>query len=234
MGASGGLHEGLPRRWIASRRFLARRTGLGVSPSPTLKIHFEPGYRLFAEGIRKTARHGGALRIDHVMRLFRLFWIPDGQKATAGAYVRDRAADLLKVLALESVRGQMLVIGEDLGTVSDETRTALTNYGILSYKLFFFEKYGDGRYKPSTEYPSQALSSTTTHDLPTLAGFWSGRDIDVRREVGLIKDEASYHAQRNVRAHEKRRMAETLHLPPQTAEVWTLQDEVLNAVIKAS
>jgi 4-alpha-glucanotransferase len=200
-------------------------------PPPNTRKHFETGYRLFAEGIRKTARHGGALRIDHVMRLFRLFWIPDGQKATAGAYVRDRAADLLKILALESVRGEMLVVGEDLGTVSDETRAALTNYGILSYRLFFFEKHGDGRYKQPGEYPSQALASTTTHDLPTLAGFWSGRDIEVRQEAGLIKDDASVQEQRNTRSHDKRRMAEAVALPPETAEAWVLPDSVLDAVI---
>ncbi|HEY3742955.1 MAG TPA: 4-alpha-glucanotransferase [Bryobacteraceae bacterium] len=200
-------------------------------PPPNTRKHFDTGYRLFAEGIRKTARHGGALRIDHVMRLFRLFWIPDGQKATAGAYVRDRAADLMKILALESVRGQMLVVGEDLGTVSDETRAALKNYGILSYRLFFFERYGDGRYKQPGEYPAQALASTTTHDLPTLAGFWSGHDIDVRRAVGLIKDDASYNHQRATRLEEKRRMAEALHLPWESAERWTLDDSILDAVI---
>jgi 4-alpha-glucanotransferase len=200
-------------------------------PPPNSKRHFETGYKLFAEGIRKTARHGGALRIDHVMRLFRLFWIPDGQKATAGAYVRDRAADLMKILALESVRGEMLVVGEDLGTVSDETRAALTDYGILSYRLFFFEKHGDGRYKQSNEYPAQALASTTTHDLPTLAGFWSGRDIEVRRELGLIKDDTSYRQQREGRAQEKRRMAEALRLPRDLAEAWVLDDRVLDAVI---
>ena len=200
-------------------------------PPPNTRMHFETGYRLFAEGIRKTARHGGALRIDHVMRLFRLFWIPDGCKATAGAYVRDRAADLLKILALESVRGQMLVVGEDLGTVSDETRLALKNYGILSYRLFFFERHGDGNFKLPGEYPAQALASTTTHDLPTLAGFWSGHDIQVRRAVGLLKDDGEVERQRAARLDEKRRMAQALGLPPETAEAWVLDDAILDAVI---
>ena len=197
-------------------------------PPPNTQSHFENGYQLFAEGIRKTARHGGALRIDHVMRLFRLFWIPDGLKATSGAYVKDRAADLLKILTLESVRSQMLVIGEDLGTCSDETRAALFSHGILSYRLFFFEKHGDGRFKASGEYPAQALASTTTHDLPTLAGFWSGRDITVRREVGQVADEG---AQREGRLQEKRRMAEALGLPGGVADEWVLPDAVLDAVI---
>lgn len=199
-------------------------------PPPNTEKHFESGYQLFAEGIRKTARHGGALRIDHVMRLFRLFWIPDGLKATSGAYVKDRAGDLLKILALESVRGQMLVVGEDLGTVSDETRAALHSYGILSYRLFFFEKHEDGRFRQPSEYPAQALASTTTHDLPTLAGFWSGRDIAVRRDVGHLKDD-SYGPQMEGRSHEKRRMAEALGLPMTDAEVSELPDAVLDAVI---
>ena len=200
-------------------------------PPPNTQRHFDTGYRLFAEGVRKTARHGGALRIDHVMRLFRLFWIPDGLKAAAGAYVKDRAADLLKILALESVRGRMLIVGEDLGTVGDETRAALSAYGILSYKLLFFEKYGDGRFRPADEYPAQALASTTTHDLPTLAGFWSGRDIAVRREVGLVKDDASYHHQIEARVHEKRRLAEALGLPESAAGEVELPDSAVDAVI---
>ena len=199
-------------------------------PPPNTETHFETGYQLFAEGIRKTARHGGALRIDHVMRLFRLFWIPDGLKAVSGAYVKDRAADLLKVLALESVRGKMLVVGEDLGTVSDETRAALHSYGILSYRLFFFEKHGDGRFKAAAEYPAQALSSTTTHDLPTLAGFWSGRDINVRRDVWHM-DEGAVRQQFEGRLQDKRRMAEALGLPSGVADEWVLPDAVLDAVI---
>lgn len=199
-------------------------------PPPNTRKHFDTGYQLFAEGIRKTARHGGALRIDHVMRLFRLFWIPEGLRAVSGAYVKDRAADLLKILALESVRGQMLVVGEDLGTVSDETRAALYSHGILSYRLFFFEKHGDGRFKQAAEYPAQALASTTTHDLPTLAGFWSGHDINVRREVWKI-DEAAVRQQFAGRLQEKHRMAEALGLPAGVADAWALPDAVLDAVI---
>lgn len=200
-------------------------------PPPDSRRHFESGYRLFAEGIRKTARHGGALRIDHVMRLFRLFWIPDGKKASEGAYVKDRAGDLLKILALESVRQQMLIVGEDLGTVSDETRAALLNYGILSYRLFFFEKHWDGSFKAPSEYPAQAISSTTTHDLPTLAGFWSGNDIEVREAVGLIRDAESKRSQIAGRLEEKRKMAAALGLDASFAEATELPDEVLDAVI---
>ena len=161
-------------------------------PPPNAHRHFQDGYQMFAQGIRKNAQYGGALRIDHVMRLFHLFWIPDGLTAAHGAYVEDHAQDLLHILALESVRGQFVVVGEDLGTVPDELRQVLEQFGVLSYRLLYFEKDKTGRFKWPPEYPEQALVSTTTHDLPTLAGFWSGRDIEARREVGIISSDADF------------------------------------------
>ncbi len=109
-------------------------------PPPNSGRHRENGYCLFAESIRRNARHGGALRIDHVMRLFRLYWIPDDLSAAQGAYVRERSLDYLRVLALESVRNRVTVIGEDLGTVEPEVRETLAKFGILSYRLFYFER----------------------------------------------------------------------------------------------
>src|SRR6185437_274725 len=127
-------------------------------------------YRLFAESIRRNARHGGALRIDHVMRLFRLYWIPDDVEASQGAYVCETSLDFLRILALESVRNRVAIVGEDLGTVEPEIREQLARFGILSYRLFYFEKHEDGSMRRYDEYPAQALVSSTTHDLPTLAG----------------------------------------------------------------
>ena len=174
-------------------------------PPPNRDAHRANGYQLFAQSIRNNARHGGALRIDHVMRFFRLYWIPDGMQATRGAYVRDYANDLLGILALESVRGNFIVIGEDLGTVTGEVRQSLAETGILSYRLFWFERDGAGNFRRPEEYPAHAVVSTTTHDLPTLAGFATGRDIEVRRETGLI-DEESYHFQRRAREDEVGRL----------------------------
>src|SRR6185437_14186061 len=117
-------------------------------PPPNALRHLEDGYRLFAASIRKNVRHGGALRIDHVMRFFRLFWIPDDMQAVDGAYVLDRPDDLLRILALESVRQKVVVIGEDLGTVTDAVRETLARFGILSYRLFYFERHWtDGSFK---------------------------------------------------------------------------------------
>ena len=208
-------------------------------PPPNSHAHRLDGYRLFVESIRKNSKHGGALRIDHVMRFFRLFWIPDGHPAREGTYVNEPWEDLLRILALESVRGRFLIVGEDLGTVPPPLREAMERFGMLSYKLFWFEKGSDGMPKPCREYASQALVSSTTHDLPTLAGFWAGRDIDARRAAGLIPNDESYHQQRRERAAEKRRMVEALirdgFLPPETprevAEWSELTGELHNAVI---
>ncbi len=178
-------------------------------PPPNRETHRQNGYELFAQSIRKNACHGGALRIDHVMRFFRLYWIPDGMDAASGAYVRDYAEDLLGILALESVRGKFVVIGEDLGTVADEVRQKLGEMGVLSYRVLWFSKHPDGSFQRPDEYPQQAAVSTTTHDLPTIAGFAAGRDIEVRRQAGLIS-ESEYHERTAARAQEKARLDEAL------------------------
>ncbi len=195
-------------------------------PPPNAERHRENGYRLFADSIRKNCRHGGALRMDHVMRLFRLYWIPDGCDATEGAYVRELSEDFLRILALESVRNRVVVIGEDLGTVEPEVRQTLARFGILSYRLFYFEKDERGAFRRYADYPRQALVSSTTHDLPTLAGFWTGADIDARRAAGILDDEG-YRAQFAARAVEKQKMLDLLFgldlLPPempQTADAY--------------
>ncbi len=178
-------------------------------PPPNREAHRADGYRLFAQSIRNSARHGGALRIDHVMRFFRLYWMPDGKTAAEGAYVRDYAENLLGVLALESHRNGFLVVGEDLGTVSGEVRHRLAEAGILGYRLLWFERNNDGSFRAPQEYAEQAAVSTTTHDLPTLAGFFTGRDIEARRAAGLI-DQAAYEAQWESRRGEIERMEQAL------------------------
>jgi 4-alpha-glucanotransferase len=180
-------------------------------PPPNSIAHRESGYRLYRESIRKIVKYGGALRIDHVMRLARLFWIPEGSTPAQGTYVRDNATDLLRILALESVRNKALIIGEDLGTVTEEIREMLSRFGILSYRLFYFEKNGqDGSFNYSYEYPRQALVASSTHDLPTLTGFWNGCDIEARKAAGLI-DERAYWSQIGDRKREKQRMLDRLH-----------------------
>jgi 4-alpha-glucanotransferase len=207
-------------------------------PPPNKYQHRDSCYELFIESIRKTCRHGGALRIDHVMRFFRLYWIPDGSNAASGAYVRDFADDLIRILALESVRNRVLIVGEDLGTVEPEVRETLAKFGILSYRLFYFEREGDGGYKRASVYPYQALVSSTTHDLPTIAGFWVNQDIEARRKAGTI-DERGYRAQLGDRAREKQKMLDVLFaaglLPGDSerdaAKIPELSGDLHNAII---
>jgi len=208
-------------------------------PPPRAVAHWENGYRLFRESIRKIVQYGGALRIDHVMRLFRLFWVPNGLAAAAGTYVRDNALDLLRILALESVRSKSIIVGEDLGTITDEIRDGLARFGILSYRLFYFEKNAhDGSFKRSYEYPRQALVASTTHDLPTLAGFWTAREIETRKQACLLDENANQN-QLHDRNRERQRMLDVLHaenlLPADfardVADVAELDDILRQAII---
>jgi 4-alpha-glucanotransferase len=137
----------------------------------------EGGYGPFAQTIRAGMAHAAGLRIDHVMGLFRLFWIPEGAEPAQGTYVRYPADDLLGVLALESAAAEALVVGEDLGTVEHGVRERLAAEGVLSYRLAWFEHGpGSGR-RRAADYPRLAMAAATTHDLPTVAGFFSGSDL---------------------------------------------------------
>jgi (1->4)-alpha-D-glucan 1-alpha-D-glucosylmutase len=149
----------------------------------------EAAYAPFVATLRASMRHAGALRIDHAMGLMRLFWVPPGAEATSGTYVHYPFDDLLGILALESHRNACLVIGEDLGTVPDAVRHAFREFGVLSYRVLFFERSQAGDFKPPAEYPAQALVTASTHDLPTLTGWWEGRDVELRHALGLVPAE---------------------------------------------
>jgi 4-alpha-glucanotransferase len=144
---------------------------------------YEPLARLWRSAL--SPGRGGGLRIDHVMGLFRLFWIPPAAGASEGAYVRYRSDELLAVLAVESVRAGAVIVGEDLGTVEPAVRHALGEAGVLSYRLVWFE---DG---PPEHYPPQAMAAVTTHDLPTVAGVWDGSDDEDQRAAGVEPDRAA-------------------------------------------
>ena len=161
------------------------------------------GYRYFIRLVQSGFRHAGALRIDHVMGLFRLFWIPAGKTGKEGAFVRYPSNDLLGILALESVRHKALVVGEDLGTVPEEVPPALAKWGLLSSKVLYFERDANGGFQAADRYESHALATANTHDMATLSGFWAGRDIAERRRVGLIESDKAASAAREERERDK-------------------------------
>jgi len=174
------------------------------------------GYEPFVQTIRACLRHAGGLRIDHVMGLFRLFWIPEGRAPRDGAYVESNGAELLSIVALESQRARAVIVGEDLGTVEESTREQLAAHHLLSYRLLWFEKT-----RPA-QYPVNALAAITTHDLPTVVGLWSGFDLDVQKELGLSPNEAGT---REIRQRVQRMTRAPASAPP--AEVVARVHEAL-------
>ena len=157
----------------------------GVPPFDPWKLR-AAGYEPFITLLRSCLAHGAGARIDHVMGLFRLWWVPRGLPATEGAYVTYPSDDLLDILALESHRARAFVVGEDLGTVEPRVRAEMERRDLLSYKLALFE---DG---PPEEYPERALAAITNHDLPTIAGLWDGSDLAELKQLGLETDDDAW------------------------------------------
>ena len=159
------------------------------------------GYRPVAELLRAGMAIGGGLRVDHVMGLDRLWWVPEGDDATGGGYVRYRDHELLEVLALESARTEAVVVGEDLGTVEDQLREALTAARVLTSRVVWFDD------DPPTEAPEASLGVVTTHDLPTVAGVWTGADDEELDALGTPAPEDAV-------AEVRRRLGALVDLPP--------------------
>ncbi len=135
-------------------------------------------------------RHAGAVRLDHVLGLQRVFMIPLGRPANEGAYVRFPFQQLLRVIAEESNRLRCIVVGEDLGTVPEGFREMLARWGIWSYRVMLFEREGDGRFRQPERYPAEAVATFATHDLPTFRGWLDGYDLRVKRAIGLDPGES--------------------------------------------
>ncbi|MGB5588657.1 MAG: 4-alpha-glucanotransferase [Gammaproteobacteria bacterium] len=180
----------------------------------------ERAYQPFIDLLRANMGAGGALRIDHVMVLFRLWWVPAGLSATEGAYVHYDLQALMAILALESQRHRCLVIGEDLGVVPDAIRRAMPDHGVYSYRVFFFEREDDGRALEPQHYPAHALVTVSTHDLPPLVSYWQGSDIELRDRLQLYPDENTRQAVAMARVDERHIICQALHrhgLLPQSA-----------------
>ncbi|WP_263145816.1 4-alpha-glucanotransferase [Pseudomonas sp. RIT-PI-AD] len=183
--------ELLPTLSVGAPPDILNRAGQswGVSAfSPTgLRRH---GYRAYIEMLQANLAHAGGIRIDHVMGLQRLWVIPQGAPPQAGAYLNYPVEDLLRLLALESHRHQAIVLGEDLGTVPEGFHERIARRGVLGMRVLQFEQR-HGRFLPPGQWPSDALATPTTHDLPTMRGWWKGVDIDWREKLGQSDAEQS-------------------------------------------
>jgi 4-alpha-glucanotransferase len=209
----------------------------GLAPVNPLALR-QRAFQPFIAALRANMRHAGVLRIDHVMSLARLYWVPAGRSAVAGAYVRYPFADLLRLVALESHRQRCAVIGEDLGTVPSGFRETMAAANVLSYRVVMFERrWGEGgNFVPPRDYPPLAAASASTHDLASLKGFWLGRDIDWRQRLALYPDAAAEAADLSDRYTARWQLLEALEreglmphhrfaefLPPDGTPVYTAE-----------
>ncbi|CNE49614.1 4-alpha-glucanotransferase [Yersinia rohdei] len=196
-----GVAEGGAETWC-DRELYCLKASVGAPPDilgplgqnwglPPMDPHVmvARAYQPFIDLLRANMTSCGALRIDHVMALLRLWWIPYGQTADHGAYVKYPVDDLLAILALESQRHHCMVIGEDLGTVPVEIVGKLRDSGVYSYKVLYFEHDSENTFRAPQSYPVQAMATITTHDLPTLRGYWQSDDLTLGNKLGLYPDQ---------------------------------------------
>lgn len=203
-----GLDPGGSHAWSRRGELL---TGLGIGAPPDAFqaagqnwgiTSFSPGglqrtgFAPFIATIRAAIRHSGGIRIDHALGLRRLWVVPQGASPLDGAYLHYPEEDLLRLVALESVRGSALVIGEDLGVVPPGFRDVIAERGVLGMRVLPFERDEDGSFSPPQEWDRDAIAMTSTHDLPTVAGWWQGRDIDWRERLGAPGDRAKEQEER--------------------------------------
>ncbi len=203
--------------------FFTRGQDWGFPPMHPEKIR-EDGYGYFRKALEHHLSHTRVLRLDHVMNLHRLFWVPKGFEPREGAYVHYRAHELYAILALESVRNHALIVGEDLGTVPGYVRPALKQHGVRRMYVMQFEA-NPSPTKPLPDPPASSLASLNTHDMPTFAGFWEGLDVQDRVELGLL-DEAG--AARELAMRSKLRNALVNSLCPGAC-----RDQAVAQVVKA-
>lgn len=162
--------------------------------------------------LRCAFAHAGGVRIDHILGLLRLWLIPRDAPPTEGGYLRYPLDDMLRLVALESWRHRGIVIGEDLGTVAPGFREHLSARGILGMQVLWFEQDEAHNFLAASDWNPNVMATSSTHDLPTVAGWWVGRDIEWRSRLGLLKETQSAESERLARRQERAKLAATLGL----------------------
>lgn len=174
----------------------------GLTPINPVALK-QQGYLPLVKALRSNMQYAGALRIDHILGLMRQYWVAPGMKANEGVFITFPLEDILRIIALESRRETCVVIGEDLGTVPDGFSEIMAAAGLLSYKVLFFERWDSGFFMRPELYPAQSMVTVSTHDLPTLTGWWTGRDLEWRQELDLYPNEEMGQQERSARIEDR-------------------------------
>ncbi|MFT5812658.1 MAG: 4-alpha-glucanotransferase [Psychroserpens sp.] len=182
----------------------------GLTPINPVALK-KQGYQPLVKALRSSMQYAGALRIDHILGLMRQYWVAPGMEADEGIYISFPWDDILRVIALESRRNHCVVIGEDLGNVPEGFSETIQNAGLLSFKVLFFERWESGLFKRPDNFPTQSIVTVATHDTPTLAGWWQGRDLQWRQQLNLYPNDEAGHADRNARASERKNLIAALN-----------------------
>ena len=194
-----GLSIGAPPDLLATQ---GQKWGLAAFSPRGLVLN---GFSAFIEMLRQAMRHAGGVRIDHALGLNRLWVVPEGGTAADGAYLNFPLQDMLRLIALESQRNRAIVLGEDLGTIPEGFQARLAQSGVLGMRVLWFERDGD-RFTPPQEWTREAAAMTSTHDLPTVAGWWAGRDLEWRARLGLSGGPAQEAREGNERFQDRFRL----------------------------
>jgi 4-alpha-glucanotransferase len=181
----------------------------GLTPINPVALQ-KQGYQPLVKALRSNMQYAGALRIDHILGLMRQYWVAPGMKADEGVYITFPLEDILRIIALESRRNDCIVIGEDLGTVPDGFGEIMARAGLLSYKVLFFERWDSGFFMRPDLYPAQSMVTVSTHDLPTLAGWWTGKDLQWRQKLNLYPNETMGQNERNSRIEDRQLLVSAL------------------------
>ena len=182
----------------------------GLTPINPIELQ-KKGYQPLVKALRSSMQYAGALRIDHILGLMRQYWVAPGMEANEGVYISFPFDDILRIIALESIRNHCVVIGEDLGNVPDGFSETIQQAGLLSFKVMFFERWESGLFKRPENFPIQSVVTVATHDTATLAGWWQGRDLQWRQQLNIYPNKEAGDYDRKARSVERQNLIAALN-----------------------